>query len=512
MELRNPSISPSDSAPPSGLAPGSTACAVLPPALRRSLRSTSGGLVLLSLLFLGLWVASPAARELPKQQATFLRALARELELQAQQRPGEIPLWTKLGETRLQLGELDLATKAFDRARRLRPHDPDIQGNLAYLQFLLGNREQSRQQLHALAERFQEAPLVLYYLGIVESRLGNPADAERTLRRAHELKPEEVRIWLGWLQARWQKDPADELEGEFQQLFNRDPQNYLVRFEYARLLLDRGKSIAAVAMLHPLAKQHPDWLPGRVLLARAYWAANDLISTVFELEHLPLERLDLDLYVVLGKAKRRIGQTEDALRYLELALRKNPGLREAERELAFGYIDAGMGSKAEEILNSLLERDPNDYEALNALAFQRQQDGQYDRALELLDKMVKLDPSRAGAYQGLGYIALKRGDFPEAAEYLRQAFERDPRNAFVCEELGQTLSRLGDPDGAISYFRRSIEINPFRAEPHYMLGQLLRRIGRSDEAMEALAKAQQLSQRLRGGARGGMGATPPRVP
>ncbi len=90
-----------------------------------------------------------------------------ELELQSTEDPGNVSLWVRLGLTHSRLGEVELAYEDLLRARNLDPRDAAVRAHLAFLQFLGGNRDAALAQLSHLAEQFPKAPVLFYYLGVV---------------------------------------------------------------------------------------------------------------------------------------------------------------------------------------------------------------------------------------------------------------------------------------------------------------------------------------------------------
>ncbi len=288
------------------------------------------------------------------------------------------------------------------------------------------------------------------------------------------------------------------------------PGDYQVQFEYAQLLLDLGKAVSAVGIANALTLEHPDWLPARMLLARAYWQSDDVLHTIHVLEHLPRERLNAQACLILGQARARLHQNEDAEAYLQLALQRRPGFVSAQRALASLYLETGQEVRAARILEALLEQSPNDYETLHVLARVQQFSGNFDGALEAAKKMAELDPSRPEAFEILGQISLKRSENSSGVSYFEQALSRNNElnrrtgEASVLQQLGTAYSRLEKYPEALASLRRAVELGPPRAAPHYLLGRLLLRMGQTEQGRKELDVARQLSRERRASRRTGM--------
>jgi len=449
------------------------------------------------------------AQGIPPRQAEFLRALAAEIRLQCERNPQRIQLWIQLGDVLLQLEELEPAGRAWARARQLDPANQEIRARFAYLRFLQGERKASLQELRALAGGEDCSARILYFLGVCERSVGQIEAAEKSFRQAQQCDSTDVASRLAWLEILRARLPVAELLASYRELLELAPHNATLHLWFAEALIDIGKPVAAISEGRLLVEQHPDWIPAQLVLARAYFAANDDLSTIFVLEHLPREKLDAPASLTLGKAKARLGLPEDAVRYLELSIRLGANALEAQRELAQVYLFQGLHARAEELLGSLLAQSPDDYDTGFLWANLLVQRGEYDRALSFLRGLAQRDLSRPEAFEGQGYIALRRGDWEGARDALQKAASRSSTNPRVYEELGQALSRLGEHEKALDALRRAIQLMPSRAEPHYIAGRILQRLGRLEEAKRALESAKNLSQQQRGAGRGGMTATPP---
>jgi tetratricopeptide (TPR) repeat protein len=98
---------------------------------------------------------------------------------------------TALGTTYGQHGELERALKPLSRAAELAPQSPQMQYNLAYAHYQLNQLEEARGPLAKALQRWPDLfPLNALY-GAVLLKLGQDRPAYETLRRAHQLNPQD---------------------------------------------------------------------------------------------------------------------------------------------------------------------------------------------------------------------------------------------------------------------------------------------------------------------------------
>ena len=98
-----------------------------------------------------------------------------------------------------------------------------------------------------------------------------------------------------------------------------------------------------------------------------------------------------------------------------------------------------------------LERHPHSAEAHDLLARIAVDSGELDRAFDEWDMALRLSPEHAGAKKGMGFVRFRQGRLAEAEEYLAAAAEADPDDASIST--------------ALAFVRENLHGAPARAEP-----------------------------------------------
>lgn len=107
------------------------------------------------------------------------------------------------------------------------------------------------------------------------------------------------------------------------------------------------------------------------------------------------------VFVPLGEALRRQGQSDLALKVTLKGLERNPHLADAHDLLARLYADSG----------------------------------DIERAFDEWDMVLRLSPGHLGALKGMGFICFHRERFADAERYLAAAAASDPGDAAVASAL-----------------------------------------------------------------------------
>jgi two-component system chemotaxis response regulator CheY len=161
---------------------------------------------------------------------------------------------------------------------------------------------------------------------------------------------------------------------------------------------------------------------------------------------------------LLGKIFLSLGKRDDAVLYLEQAVRRNPVNDERKIDLAWAYFSTGNIGKAERLIDEVMQANPTD---LNMVA--------------------------------IGKLYLERGEVDKAAQYLDQTVNPIPETVHVFNDYAIALRRAERYEDSIKIYRKCLKINPDSDVLHYNLGFLCNFVGDYSGAKEALQNAIRLN-------------------
>ncbi|NOZ78335.1 MAG: tetratricopeptide repeat protein [Acidobacteria bacterium] len=392
--------------------------------------------------------------------------------------PGNDELWSFVGETAFETGDLETARIAFRRVLELRgPHYEtliylgtalsdlgeldeaeevlrralDMAPESFLPRFTLGALDVVRERFEAAlpllesANEIEELPQVLYLIGICRLNLQQTGRAIAAFRRAVELAPDYedalYQLGLAYLRRGWTRQAMR----AFQQVLDLDPQRLQYQETIRLLRLQRPSNLppeaeeAAQEAEVALEGQHPEKALDR------FEAAIRLAPT------------ELSLHATAALLASSLGKTRRAVFHAHAVLKQPPAdspdvgaavvallesLRNARRPLAARRLaqrlylgapdDLTRGLAAYEL--ALAEAGlAEDLEAARDMAME---------ALEIIPRELRHYPLAL-----LGEIALKRGRPREAVEHLEQAAEAAPVPGLL-RQLAIARLAAGDTEGA----------------------------------------------------------------
>ncbi len=356
----------------------------------------------------------------------------------------------------------------LEKANVLQPDTFEILYNLGQACLRSGDYEKAELYLNRALERKSDSPDALYLLAQMYSQQGRPVDALDLLVRARKLAPENVDIIF--LMARISMT-----------------QNY---FEDAIPLLESGLQIAPKrADLH-------------AALGESYFMSGKEDKAIEEFKNL----IELDpsarSYTFMGLSFRHLGRFDEAKKWFEEGLKKDP--RDASCLFNLGFIQERQGNyaSAEELFEQALRSNSNFSDALLELANLKTRDQKFSEALPLLKKYVKVSSEPAAGYYRLAMVERGLHDMPAAERDLKvfQTLSKDAslgpypyQHLFDYLDNRSKLSAEQRTELDITELTQQIQKHPGQQQDIYLLAETYLKLGKVDEARKAIAQLDEIS-------------------
>jgi len=163
--------------------------------------------------------------------------------------------------------------------------------------------------------------------------------------------------------------------------------------DQARQSLTAGKTDEAIARLEAVVRQHPDYAPAHLELARAYAIKRDFAKAEAELERvIELNRRDENAFYLLG----------------------------------FTELEQKRPEQAREAFTQLLKLNPNSADAHSGLAAVFSFENKYSEALAEYKRTAQLDPESDSVFYDMGRMQINLKQYDDAiASFLKQRENED---------------------------------------------------------------------------------------
>ena len=269
---------------------------------------------------------------------------------------------------------------------------------------------------------------------------------------------------------------------DLQSLVSKTPNNHLLRFNYARALLAKGKIEPARLQLEDALKTRPDFVSARELLARIYLVKQDPAKALQAADDLlQIDRKNLTGHLTRSAALLALKDTDKAREELDLITKlfpQNPDARYQVGLLAWQDKDY---KKAEQTFGSLY-RDNHDSRGLMGITETLAAQNRLDDAIKEMDKAIAAEPARQDLKLARANLFVRAQRYDDAIATFKGLLEKEPASADLLFRLAETYRRKGDINLAADTFRKSSQAAPTNTLPLVQLGLILETIGPLDQA------------------------------
>ncbi len=343
---------------------------------------------------------------------------------------------------------------------------------------------------------------ILHDLGQAYLRNQNQPKAEDALSRALALKPDSVETMYLLAQAETSQRKYLEALDILLRARNADPKNVDVLFLMGQISMIQNFYEDAIAMLEEGTQIAPQRPMLHAALGECYLAIGKTDRTIDEFKTLIRLDASASSYAFMGTAYRHLGRFDEARKYCDEGLVKDP--HNATCLYSLGYIAGKQGryTEAERLLDAALKSDPENDEALYELASVKMIRKKYAEAIPLLRRCTKSMLQPAEAYYRLATAERNLHQRDAAARDLK-VFETLAKNQeaglLPFRHLFEALNwRLGlaprkRAEVDLEDVKREVEKHPHEPRNFYFLAEAYLKLGKLDDARNAIAQLGQLS-------------------
>jgi tetratricopeptide (TPR) repeat protein len=158
-------------------------------------------------------------------------------------------------------------------------------------------------------------------------------------------------------------------------------------------------------------------------------------------------------------------------------------------KLGAAFYWAGYPDQALPYLEEAVRQAPSNDKALNAVGQIHLDRGRLAEARSYLERAVAANPALGEAWNNLGGVELAAGNADAAQRNYRRAIDLLPNAAYPLVNSGAVAAQQGDTAGATKLFERAMAVDPKDADAPNQLGMLAARAGRNAEAKAWFEKA-----------------------
>jgi len=297
----------------------------------------------------------------------------------------------------------------------------------------------------------------------------------------------------------------DDAVSKIDKIVAHHPDNVVLQYERAMILIDAGKIDQAEESLRKVVAAKPDFYDaqrvlGRVIIDRA---GNDKSKIDDALQHLQmaykLNPDDLGTGMAVYQILQTTNRLAEAERVLAQMLERAPDQRMLNYQYAQVLTKLGRGGESKHYLERAVEVDPTFAPAIQQLVDIYQKEYNWEKAADVMQPLINEDPANVELLRQQAYFYIRAGEPDKAKPILETVVKGDPKDARSQFYLAEAFNDLGQYSEAGKIYRKLLEQTPDDADVLASFG--LSQIGERhfDEAaktFESMLKLPELPENL----------------
>ncbi|HVM59797.1 MAG TPA: tetratricopeptide repeat protein [Verrucomicrobiae bacterium] len=221
-----------------------------------------------------------------------------------------------------------------------------------------------------------------------------------------------------------------------------DPDQPIIRNDYASALVDIGRIDDAIAQYQEALRRAPNFTPARKALGQI--TQRQFRDSIERCQAaLAAHRDDPSAHIRFAQLLADMGRRDEAIAQYEQALRLDPQSPGTHYNLANLLTEDGRDSEAISHYVAAVQLAPRDPRIQINLGNLFLKQARWDDAIAAYTQALRIDPSAFEAHNNLAIALADRGDLIHATEQLREAAHLKPDDPDIHRELAELLDRQG---------------------------------------------------------------------
>ena len=427
-----------------------------------------------------------------------------------------------IGTAYMKKKEFKNSIEPFEKALAKNPDNFGVYNSLGTAYIATERSEDAINCYKKIVELYPKNPMGYFNLGSVYQIQKKHAEACEYFKKAVELDDEDETFKTAYALSLVKSEQYNEAIAVYKKLLVQHPEKENYKYNLINCYEAVNDNQTAILMLEGIVYVNPKLALPAQKLANLYIKTNQLSRAKELYDNVILKNNPtaevMHQYAVLSSS---LCDTDAAERILKKAIKMNPKMAKAHKDLAVIYLNKRLFDYADIEFKTAMELMPDDFEILfeygnflYSTSKNKEAETYYQKALEIepknilaltfmaLNKLIlnQLDESKEYIMKALhinhhheyiqycaGRILFARKEYEEAKRYLINAVEQNP-DVETQNTLALTYFELGEYPQAINIFNNLLSKYPENVSVLMSLAQCYEKMEDNDKALEYLYK------------------------
>jgi len=288
-----------------------------------------------------------------------------------------------LGASLAQIGKLEEAIEAYNKAIELKPDYADAYNNMGAALKDQGKMDKAIEAYNKSIVFKSNYPEAYYNIGLILKDQGKLDEAIEAYNKSIALKPDYADAYNNMGNALKDQGKLDKAIEAYDKALSLKPNNAVIYSNMGNALQDQGKMDKAIEAYNKSIVLKPDYA---------------------------------DAYNNMGNALQDQGKLDEAIEAYNKSIALKPDYADTYNNMGTALKDQGKLDEAIEAYNKSIALKPDYAEAYCNKGTTLQVQGKFDEAIEAYNKSIALKPDYADAHKNLGLILIKSGKLKEGLD------------------------------------------------------------------------------------------------
>ena len=366
--------------------------------------------------------------------------------------PNSVNLYNIIGVTDKELGNLNEAIDAYNKALSIRPNVAEVYNNI-------GNALKDQSKLEDAIDAYKKALSIKPDYADAYNNMGNTLNKQCKLEEAIEaynkalsINPNNAEAYNNMGIALTEQRRLEEAIEAYTKALSIKPDYVNACYNMGITLKDQGKLEEAIEAYNKALSIKPDYA---------------------------------DANINMGAALQEQGKLDEAIEAYNKALSINPDNAEAYNNMGNALKEQDKLDEAIEAYNKALSIKPDYAEAYNNMGVILQDKGKLDEAIEAYTNALSIKPDFAKAYYNMGNPLKDQGKLDEAIEAYNKALSINPDNAEAIVDASSLRNQILGTELINEEFEKRLENHNHEllARPKFQINQAVRAFLISDQKL-----------------------------
>ena len=366
-----------------------------------------------------------------------------------------------IGTAYIKLKEFEKSIEPFEKALNKDPKNIAIYNSLGTAYMASQRSEDAINCYKKAIEIFPESPMGYFNLGSAYQIQQKHKEACETLKKAIELDEEDEGFKVAYAMSLIKTEQYNEAIDIYKKLLVQHPEKENYKYNLISCYEAIGEVETAIRMLESLVFLNPKFVLPAQKLVNLYVQTNQLSKAKDLYDKILLKNNPtaetLHHYAVLSSS---LCDTDTAERILKKAIRMNPNMANAHKDLAVIYLNKRLFDYAEDEFKIAMEIKPDDFEIIFEYGNFLYSTSKNKDAEQYYTKALELEPDNILALTFMSLNKLVLNQLDEAKEYITKALKINHHHEYIQFCAGRIMYARGEYEDAKRYLVKAVEQNP----------------------------------------------------